>query len=81
MLPVGIATAVLTFSKRKANPMDPTANLREQLEIVRAILDLEREPIEPARLRIAAERLAELVEALNGWLSRGGFLPLQWRAK
>jgi hypothetical protein len=61
--------------------MDPTANLREQLEIVRAILDLEREPIEPARLRIAAERLAELVEALNGWLSRGGFLPLQWRAK
>ena len=81
MLPVGIATAVLTFLKRKANPMDPTANLREQLEIVRAILDLEREPIEPARLRIAAERLAELVEALNGWLSRGGFLPLQWRAK
>jgi len=61
--------------------MDPTANLREQLEIVRAILDLEREPIEPARLRIAAERLAELVEALNGWLSRGGFLPVQWRAK
>jgi hypothetical protein len=61
--------------------MDPTANLREQLEIARAILDLEREPIEPARLRIAAERLAELVEALNGWLSRGGFLPVQWRAK
>jgi hypothetical protein len=64
----------------EGNPMDPTANLREQLEIVRAILDLECEPIEPARLRIAAERLAELVEALNGWLSRGGFLPLQWRA-
>jgi hypothetical protein len=57
--------------------MDPTANLREQLEIVRAMLDLESEHVDTSQ----AVRLAELVEALNGWLSRGGFLPLQWRAK
>ena len=30
MLPVGIATAVLTFSKRKANPMKTTIKLNQR---------------------------------------------------
>lgn len=59
--------------------MDPTANLLEQLRIARDLLwrydrDL---PLSPE----AAVRLAELVEALAGWIDHGGGLPLQWVRK
>jgi hypothetical protein len=57
--------------------MDPTANLREQLEIARAMLAKDSEHIDTGD----AVRLAELVEALNQWIANGGFLPVQWRAK
>lgn len=57
--------------------MDPTANLKEQL-------DLAKEILEGKPLPGAAERLAELVIALHEWLKSGetfGFLPAQWRKK
>jgi len=57
--------------------VDPTANLKEQL-------DLAKEILEGKPLPGAAERLAELVIALHEWLKSGetfGFLPAQWRKK
>lgn len=65
--------------------MDPNANLSEMRRIAARIL---------AALDAADEDtgewmcdphdtacLAELVEALDGWLSRGGFLPARWERK
>ena len=50
--------------------MDPNAALDEIRSIVaRADGGLGRSD---------AERLAELVDGLDGWLSRGGFLPADW---
>lgn len=54
--------------------MDPDACLKEMRALAGAILvgDVaENQPHESCRL-------AELVEALDGWLSRGGFLPAPW---
>jgi hypothetical protein len=51
--------------------MDPNANLEEQRRIARRILDGDDRD---------AERLAELVEALDEWLASGGFLPSDWAA-
>lgn len=51
--------------------MDPTANLKEQLEIVKRI-NAGKGTIHDLG------RLAELIEALDQWLRNGGFLPRQW---
>ena len=63
--------------------MDPDANLKEQLEIIARIIargetgsytEAERDE------QVAdAERLADLVEALDGWIKGGGFPPAAWR--
>lgn len=52
--------------------MDPNANLEEMLRLARSILDTDDDCDE------RATRLAELVEALDGWLRAGGFLPDRW---
>lgn len=57
--------------------MDPNANLQEQLDIAAAIL--ESVDAEEGIDVDDAARLAELVEALHGWISGGGFLPSAWR--
>ena len=56
--------------------MDPEANLEEQRRLVKSInkardneQDVDQDDI---------HRLAELVEALDEWISRGGFLPSPW---
>lgn len=59
--------------------MDPDANLAEQREILarlagRATVDAVGDGIGFDDL----DRLAELVEALDGWLARGGFAPRAW---
>jgi hypothetical protein len=59
--------------------MDPNANLKEQLEQVQLLLY--GEPLSADDLVEVAGRLAELVEALDGWLSKGGFLPGKWERK
>jgi hypothetical protein len=56
--------------------VDPTANVREQRELATAIMlraDQDK-PQEPQD----AERLAELVQDLDGWMKGGGFAPAQW---
>ena len=56
--------------------MDPHENLREQLEIATRMQAEGR-----YCNRDDADRLAELVLALNGWLAGGGFLPRPWQTK
>lgn len=53
--------------------MDPNANLKEQIELACKLQDYERDDD-------ASDvcRLAELVLALNEWISKGGFLPAKW---
>lgn len=53
--------------------MDPNACLMELRELTRMVNDGE------AFAERNLERIAELVEALDGWLSRGGFLPTVWQ--
>jgi hypothetical protein len=53
--------------------MDPNSNLRDQLNIARSVLAVKGEH------SYGAVRLAELVEALDDWITRGGFLPERWR--
>ncbi len=52
--------------------MDPNANLAEQRRI------LARRDAGTARLA-DYERLADLVAALDQWITGGGFLPDAWR--
>lgn len=55
--------------------MDPNANLQEQYEIAERLLGGGGS----ARSRaLDALRLAELVGALDGWISKGGALPTTW---
>ena len=54
--------------------MDPDVCLKEMLEIAAKFLT--------GRIHLADEeqamRLAELVEALDGWILKEGFLPQRW---
>lgn len=56
--------------------MDPNANLREQRAIVARINSSALNEGDAFDVR----RLAELAEALDEWLSEGGFLPDAWKA-
>ena len=68
--------------------MDPNANLREQREIIRAIQAIEDTcsddgtftSAQYAELAGLGGRLAELVDALDGWIRAGGFLPGDWQS-
>lgn len=51
--------------------MDPNTNREEQMELARQLCEGRVGP---------AARLAELVLALDEWLSRGGFPPRAWTA-
>jgi len=65
--------------------MDPDANIREQVELAERIqrrIDSEHQGVAGPALQGViddADRLAELVIALDGWVARGGFLPQRWR--
>jgi len=56
--------------------MDPNANLAEQRRIAKRFLDGGDQTT--AEWMGDAERLAELVEELDQWITRGGFLPEVW---
>lgn len=56
--------------------MDPNANLAEQLRLAAQIIEADTDDRLRAEL---ADRLAELVQALNEWISRRGALPDAWR--
>lgn len=57
--------------------MDPEVNLEEQKELAKKLLHGERTTPEDFEDDVA--RLAELVLALDEWLSKGGFLPRAWK--
>lgn len=57
--------------------MDPNANLREQRELAQQIL----RQTNCADIQRQAARLAELVEALDGWIKNGNFLPDGWKRR
>jgi hypothetical protein len=68
--------------------MDPDANLVEQRSIVKKMQERfdrvdektgeysEQDKIDQLH---DGDRLVELVEALDGWISGGGFLPARWQ--
>ena len=57
--------------------MDPDANLQEQREIIARMNRPENEGGYQGYGRDVA-RIAELAQALDEWLTGGGFLPRQW---
>jgi hypothetical protein len=67
--------------------MDPDANLKEQRSLAREILarwddcadDGTLTESQTIALAFKANRLAELVEALDQWITAGGFLPAAWQ--
>lgn len=58
--------------------MDPNFNLQAQLRLA-AQLIREDDDVETAADKGA--ELAELVLALNEWITKGGFLPQTWRTE
>jgi hypothetical protein len=56
--------------------MDPDANLEEQRRIVEALKGIDLSADDEMN---EAERLVVLVESLDEWLSKGGFLPQAWQ--
>lgn len=59
--------------------MDPDSNLAEQLELAKDILGAADHDGSIDEDDVV--RLAELIEALDGWIKRGGFLPKRWTRK
>ena len=59
--------------------MDPNANLEEQLRLARQFI--ERADRGRAERFHSGDtlRLAELVQALDEWIVKGGFLPARWQ--
>ena len=58
--------------------MDPTANLREQLQLAARIQRCADREHAACHCRDSADRLADLVQALDQWIQRGGFVPEPW---
>ena len=61
--------------------MDPNATLRDLLEYRDEIFEEWDNATEDGECE-ATDReicIAELIDALDGWISRGGFLPQKWR--
>lgn len=55
--------------------MDPVANMREQVELARDLMDGRAGEDGSVEQACNVERLAELVLALHDWRTRGGFDP------
>lgn len=67
--------------------MDPEANLAEQISLAEQIIEIIDErgdedgnlcDDDKDEVVDNANRLAELVQALDGWIRSGGFLPASW---
>ena len=64
--------------------MDPDEALKNAREALRLIRDKEQEGYRDWGGRHEAQEfvdLADAFEALDGWLSKGGFLPKAWNKK
>ena len=51
--------------------MDPNATLKEIREIIKSWTKDESKDI--------PSRLVDLIDGLDGWISKGGFLPRDWQ--
>ena len=60
--------------------MDPNVCLEELRKLAKLILDPPGYVSNDTQAT-RGERLAELAQALDGWLSKGGFLPKDWERK
>jgi len=59
--------------------MDPDANLAQQRMLAARIMRLtDADKIDHDAITHAAGRLAELVDALDTWIVRGGAMPARW---
>jgi len=60
--------------------MDPNACLTELLRLSEQIQEVidEDEPIDSGAAIADLDRVTELVMALDGWITGGGFLPERW---
>lgn len=58
--------------------MDPTANLKNQLELASRVVYLSENKGSDEDIALMGYELAEYVIALDEWISKGGFLPKQW---
>ena len=59
--------------------MDPNANLAGQRRLVASLREQVYSDMPPSHQDI--RRLLELVEALDEWITKGGFLPKDWERK
>ena len=59
--------------------MDPDAALEELLDLTRPLLNLG--DTEPGPTPATVSRIVELVDALDGWLLAGGYLPRRWAGR
>jgi hypothetical protein len=60
--------------------MDPNANLEAMRRVAERILNY-RDDVTPMEVAGDAGRLADLVVALDEWITKGGFLPKEWQPK
>jgi hypothetical protein len=58
--------------------MDPNSNLKAQREVIARLIADEYEGT-GYTVEHDGRHLADLAEALDGWISKGGFLPYAWR--
>ena len=59
--------------------MDPNATLREIRKLVE---EIQRRTLDEEECNVSDDfvRLAELTQALDEWICKGGFLPNEWRS-
>lgn len=57
------------------------ARMRDAIKAVRREQDEADEAFSERQLRNVLENLTDYAEALDGWLSTGGFLPSEWERK
>ena len=70
--------------------MDPDRNIADQMQLSTEIIEIIDERADDDGVLSdedkdevveKANELAELVQALDAWISKGGFLPAIWRQK
>jgi hypothetical protein len=59
--------------------MDPDAALDELLGLIGPLLDTSDS--DPAPRPVTVSRIAELIDALDGWLLTGGYPPRRWAGR
>jgi len=64
----------LDLDSEEEETMDPNETLR----LIRLTIKQMRVDEDPGVRKAHADELAEYVEALDEWLSKGGFLPYEW---